>query len=175
MATEQTNLRLDIAIKAQAIAAAGAQDIPLARLVERALVAYLAGNSGVVAPGSSSDSTALSDLIARVERLERGGSRADSKLDSGVVAPTPKHPRQDAQQGGLEAAQVPQHPPESGGLTVGAALIAAGADVLEAHAMGSNRDPRMVTRYGLKAREWLESQGWSRRGRSWYPPAGSGG
>jgi len=113
MATEQTNLRLDTAIKAMAIAAAGAQDIPLARLVERALVAYLAGDSAVVAPGSSSDSTALSDLIARVERIERADSRADSKPDSGVVAPAPKHPRQDRQQGALEAAQVLGHPPES--------------------------------------------------------------
>jgi hypothetical protein len=174
MATEQTNLRLDTAIKAQAIAAAGAQGIPLARLVERALVAYLAGDSGVVAPGSSPDSAVVADLIARVERLERGGSRADSKLDSGVVAPTPKHPRQDAQQGGSTPIQVSQHPSKSGGLTVGAALLAAGAQLPEAHAMGANRDQRMRSRYGVKAREWLEEQGWSRRGRGWYPPAGSG-
>jgi hypothetical protein len=172
MATEQTNLRLDTAIKAMAIAAAGAQDIPLARLVERALGAYLAGDSAVVAPGSSPDSAVVADLIARVERLERGGSRADSKLDSGVVAPAPKHPRQNRQQGASTRPQVSQHPSESGGYSVGAALIAAGAEIPEAHAMGSNRDQRMVTRYGLKAAAWLQLQGWSRRGRSWYPPAG---
>ena len=172
MATEQTNLRLDSAIKAQAIAAAGAQDIPLARLVERALVAYLAGDSGVVAPGSSPDSAVVADLIARVERLERGGSRADSGPDSGVVAPVPKHPRQDAREGGSKAAQVSGHPPELGGLTVGAALVAAKAEIAESHAMGSNRDQRMVTRYGLKAAQWLEAQGWERRGWKWYPPVG---
>ena len=97
MATEQTNLRLDTAIKAQAIAAAGAQDIPLARLVERALVAYLAGDSAVVAPGSPPDSAVVADLIARVERLEQGGSRADSKVVASPVVPTPPK----------------QHPPES--------------------------------------------------------------
>ena len=162
MPTEQTNLRLDSAIKAMAIAAAGAQDIPLARLVERALLAYLAGDSAVVAPGSSPDSAVVADLIARVERLERGAtrgdSRADSRPDSEVVAPKAKHP--------------PQHPTESGGLTVGAALIAAGAEITEAHALGPNRDERMRSRYGVKARDWLESQGWERRGRSWYPPPG---
>ena len=154
MPTEQTNLRLDSAIKAMAIAAAGAQDIPLARLVERALLAYLAGDSAVVAPGSSPDSAVVADLIARVERLERGAtrgdSRADSRPDSEVVAPKAKHP--------------PQHPTESGGLTVGAALIAAGAEITEAHALGPNRDERMRSRYGVKARDWLESQGWERRG-----------
>jgi hypothetical protein len=174
MATEQTNLRLDTAIKAQAIAAAGAQGIPLARLVERALVAYLSSDSGVVAPGSSPDSAVLSDLIARVERLERGGSRADSKLDSGVVAPKAKQPRQDAREGASKAAQASQHPPESGGLSVGAALVAAGAELPEAYAMGSNRDERMRARYGMKAREWLQEQGWRVEGRKWYPPAGSG-
>ena len=172
MATEQTNLRLDTAIKAQAIAAAGAQGIPLARLVERALVAYLAGDSAVVAPGSAPDSAVLSDLIARVDRLERDGSRADSRADSGVVAPAPKHPSQNRQQGGSTPIQVSGHPPESGGLSVGSALLAAGAEVSEAHAMGANRDERMRSRYGLKAREWLQEVGWSRRGRSWYPPAG---
>jgi len=57
---------------------------------------------------------------------------------------------------------------------VGAALIAAGAEVSEAHAMGANRDERMRSRYGLKAREWLEEQGWRVEGRKWYPPVGSG-
>ena len=121
MATEQTNLRLDSAIKAMAIAAAGAQDIPLARLVERALLAYLAGDSAVVAPGSAPDSGVLSDLIARVERLERGGSRgatrgdskSDSRADSGVVAPKAKQASQDAREGAAKAAQVSQHPTES--------------------------------------------------------------
>ena len=180
MATEQTNLRLDTAIKAQAIAAADAQGIPLARWVERALVAYLAGDSGVVAPGSSSDSAVLSELIARVERLERGGSRgatrgdskSDSRADSGVVAPVPSQPSQDGREGASKAALVSGQPPESKGLPVGAALVAAGAEITEAHAMGSNRDQRMMTRYGVKAAPWLESQGWRVEGRKWYGPVG---
>ena len=180
MATEQTNLRLDTAIKAQAIAAAGAQDIPLARLVERALLAYLAGDSAVVAPGSAPDSGVLSDLIARVERLERGGSsgatrgdsKSDSRADSGVVAPKAKQGSQNAREGASPRPQVSQHPPESGGLSVGAALLAAKAEITEAHAMGSNRDQRMMTRYGVKAAPWLESQGWWVEGRKWYGPVG---
>ena len=176
MATEQTNLRLDSAIKAMAIAAAGAQDIPLARLVERALLAYLAGDGAVVAPGSSPDSAVVADLIARVERLERGAtradSRADSRPDSGVVAPKAKQPAQNRREGASSRPQVSGHPPESKGLTVGAALVAAGAEVTEAHAMGSNRDRSMVTRYGARARDWLQSQGWRVEGRKWYPPTG---
>jgi hypothetical protein len=66
--------------------------------------------------------------------------------------------------------QVVEHPPESEGLSIGAALIAAGAEIAESHAMGGNRDQRMVTRYGVKAAPWLESLGWRKEGRKWYPP-----
>jgi hypothetical protein len=64
--------------------------------------------------------------------------------------------------------QVSEHPPESEGVSIGAALIAAGAEIAEAHALGSNRDQRMVTRYGVKAAPWLERLGWVKRGRRWY-------
>jgi hypothetical protein len=66
--------------------------------------------------------------------------------------------------------QVSKHPPEMEGLSIGAALIAAGAEISEAHAMGSNRDQRMLTRYGVKAGEWLEQLGWVKRGRKWFIP-----
>ena len=92
-----------------------------------------------------------------------------------MVAPKAKQPSQDAQQGASPRPQVSQHPTESGGLSVGSALLAAGAEITEAHAMGSNRDQRMVTRYGVKAAPWLESRGWERRGRSWYGPVGGRG
>jgi hypothetical protein len=65
--------------------------------------------------------------------------------------------------------QVVEHPPELEGLSIGAALIAAGAEIAEAHALGSNRDQRMLTRYGVKAGEWLERLGWVKRGRKWFP------
>lgn len=84
--------------------------------------------------------------------------------------PPPKQPRQNRQQGASSRAQVSGHPTESPGLSIGAALIAAGAEIAEAHAMNSNRDQRMVTRYGVKGREWLEGQGWRVEGRKWYPP-----
>jgi hypothetical protein len=66
--------------------------------------------------------------------------------------------------------QVSKHPPESEGLSVGAALIAAGAEIAESHALGSNRDQRMLTRYGVRGSTWLESLGWFKQGRKWYPP-----
>jgi len=179
MATEQTNLRLDTAIKAQAIAAAEARGMPLARLVEAALVSYLASDSGVVA-----ENQMVADLAARIERLERlslatggdGGSyRVAGGSGSSVVAPAassaaPKQPSQNRPQGGSARSQVSAHPPDSSGLAVGAALLAAGAGITEAQAMGPNRDRLMVTAHGMKARPWLLALGWRVEGRSWFPP-----
>ena len=66
--------------------------------------------------------------------------------------------------------QVSEHPPELEGLTVGAALLAAGAEISEAHALGTNRDSRMLTRYGVRGATWLEAQGWRKEGRKWFAP-----
>ena len=157
METPQTNVRLQPGIKLQAKAAAKAEGISVSQFVERALIAWLAGQC----TGTDTGAGVIPGLVSRIEALE---------ATLAALPPAPKHPAQNRQQGVSKAAQVSQHPPESGGLSVGAALLAAGAEIAEAHAMGSNRDQRMLSRYGLKARDWLESQGWSRRGRSWHPP-----
>ena len=157
METPQTNVRLQPGIKLQAKAAAKAEGISVSQFVERALIAWLAGQC----TGTDTGAGVIPGLVSRIEAIE---------ATLAALPPAPKHPAQNRQQGVSKAAQVSQHPPESGGLSVGAALLAAGAEIAEAHAMGSNRDQRMLSRYGLKARDWLESQGWSRRGRSWHPP-----
>jgi hypothetical protein len=159
MKNPQTNLRLSPDIREAAIAAAASRDIGLAALVEQALSAYLGLADSSPLPGSGHDS----DLLARVEALERW-------RDSSPVAAPPKQPSQNRQQGASKPPQVSQQPPEADGLSVGAALIAAGAEIAEAHAMGSNRDQRMVTRYGIKAAPWLEALGWVKDGRKWFPP-----
>ncbi|MBD2106720.1 ribbon-helix-helix domain-containing protein [Nodosilinea sp. FACHB-13] len=82
----------------------------------------------------------------------------------------PKQPRQNAQQGASVQSQVSEHPEKSKGLTTGAALVLAKADLTEAQAMGANYDALMVRRYGVKAAPWLESLGWVRSGRKWWPP-----
>ena len=159
MATPQTNVRLSPGIKSQAVAAAAAEEISLSQFVERALVAWLSGEC--TGPDTARDTgagTALAlipELVSRVEAIERR-----------LATP----PRQDAQQAAPRSVQVSGHPPESPGVSIGAALIAAGAEIAEAHAMGSNRDQRMMTRYGVKGAEWLESQGWRKEGRKWYAP-----
>ncbi len=184
METPQTNVRLQPGIKLQAKAAAEAEGISLSQFVERALIAWLAGQCTGADTAIDTGAGVIPGLVSRIEAIER---RLETGIpvsrnwnhESGleeifpqVQPPAPKHPDQNRQQGASKAAQVSGHPPESGGLTVGAALVAAGAEVSEAHAMGSNRDQRMATRYGVKAREWLESQGWERRGWKWYPPVG---
>ena len=173
METPQTNVRLQPGIKLQAKAAAKAEGISVSQFVERALIAWLAGQctgtdtamdtamDTVMDTGVGTGAGLMPGLVSRIEAIEAALA---------ALPPAPKHPAQNRQQGVSKAAQVSQHPPESGGLSVGAALLAAGAEIAEAHAMGSNRDQRMLSRYGLKARDWLESQGWSRRGRSWHPP-----
>jgi hypothetical protein len=119
--------------------------------------------------------TAVEQRLAIVEQsLGSGAQQRPTAPNTPAQPQAPKHPAQNRQQGASAPIQVSQHPPESGGLSVGAALIAAGAELPEAHAMGANRDERMRSRYGMKAAAWLQSQGWERRGRSWYPPAGSG-
>ena len=172
MATPQTNVRLQPGIKTQAKAAAEAEGISVSQFIERALIAWLAGQCTGANTAIDTGAGVIPELVFRIEAIER-------RLETGIPAskapaptPAPKHPRQNRQQGALEAAQVSQHPPELGGYSVGAALVAAGAEIAESHAMGSNRDQRMVTRYGAKAAPWLQSQGWERRGRSWYPPTG---
>lgn len=176
--TEQTNLRLAAAIKARAKAAAEAENIDLARLVERALVAYLDSNSNVVAAANPDSS-----LVARVAILEAQVAELASKVEVGAVEPgqaetmppppppksAQKQPSQNRQQAASKPPQVAQHTPGEG-LSIGEALLAAGAEISEAHALGSNRDQRMVTRYQMKAAPWLESQGWQMVKRKWHPP-----
>ena len=163
MPTPQTNVRIQPGIKAQAKAAAEAEGISLSQFVERALIAWLAGQCTGADTAMDTGAGLIPGLVSRIEAIE--GTLA-------ALPPAPKHPAQNRQQGASPRPQVSQHPTESEGLTVGAALIAAGAEISEAHAMGSNRDRSMAARYGVKAAPWLEGQGWSRRGRSWYPPVG---
>jgi hypothetical protein len=172
MATPQTNVRIQPGIKAQAKAAAEAEGISVSQFIERALIAWLAGQCTGANTAIDTGAGVIPDLVSRIEAIERRLETGIPVSKAPTPTPAPKHPRQDAQQGASTRPQVSQHPPESGGLTVGAALIAAGAELPEAYAMGANRDERMRSRYGMKAREWLEEQGWERRGRSWYPPAG---
>ena len=181
MATPQTNVRIKPGIKAQSTAAAKAEGISLSQFVERALIAWLAGQCTGADTAMDTGAGLIPGLVSRIEAIEATLAALPPIVSNSVLGiprteatptPAPKHPRQDAREGGSKAALVSGQPPESGGLTVGAALIAAGAEVSEAHAMGPNRDERMRSRYGVKARDWLESQGWERRGWKWYPPVG---
>jgi hypothetical protein len=54
--------------------------------------------------------------------------------------------------------------------SIGEALVAAGAPIPEAQALGSNYGERMRRKTGQKADEWLDERGWSRLGRKWIPP-----
>lgn len=80
--------------------------MPLARLVERALVSYLATDSSNVA-----ENQLIADLIARVEKIE-GQLAAPPPSVPSAPAPTPppKQPAQNRQQGGSSPVQVPEHP-----------------------------------------------------------------
>ncbi len=166
MQNPQTNLRLSPDIREAAIAAAASRDIGLAALVEQALSAYLGLADSSPLPGSGHDS----DLLARVEALERWRDSSLIAADSNLVAASSKQPSQNRQQGASKPPQASRHPPEAGGLAIGAALVSAGAEITEAHAMGGNRDQRMLSRYGAKSAPWLEALGWVKDGRKWFPP-----
>lgn len=63
--------------------------------------------------------------------------------------------------------------------STGEALVAAGAPITEAQAMGSNANATMrrATRGthppgGIAAAAWLEEKGWTPSGRDWIPPSG---
>ena len=163
METPQTNVRIKPGIKAQAKAAAEAEGISLSQFVERALIAWLAGQCTGADTAIDTGAGLIPGLVSRIEAIE---------ATLAAQPQAPKHPAQNAREGASPRPQVSQHPPESGGLSVGAALLAAKAEITEAHAMGSNRDQRMMTRYGVKAAPWLESQGWRVEGRKWYGPVG---
>lgn len=80
MAKEQTNLRLDVGIKARAIIEAGNEGIALARYVERALIRYM--------DGSPPAAPELAEVIARIEALE-------AKLQQPAIRPISSEPRPD--------------------------------------------------------------------------------
>jgi hypothetical protein len=172
MPTQNIGLRIESSLLAALDALAVEQGTTRTAIIIDALHSRL----GVDSKGSVEQRlTAVEQRLAIVEQsLGSGAQQRPTAPNTPTPTPTPKHPRQDAREGASKAAQASQHPPESGGLSVGAALIAAGAEVLEAHAMGSNRDERMRARYGVKAAAWLQLQGWRVEGRKWYPPAGSG-
>ena len=173
MPNSQTNLRLDAAIKAAAVAASEDSGIPLARWIERAILAYLGSSDGAAAgadsvPGAGADSVSgaaeIAALAARIERLEtrlEAGAGAGAAVnDSGAGA------GEDSGAGAGGGTQLGTH-----GYTMGEALIQAGARITESQAMGSNRNRAMATAHGVSAKEFLESQGWQLRGRRWWPPS----
>jgi hypothetical protein len=55
--------------------------------------------------------------------------------------------------------------------SIGEALVAAGAPIPQAQAIGTNYNARMQTATGLKAAAWLEERGWAPYGRKWCPPS----
>ena len=170
MATQNIGLRIESSLLAALDALAVEQGTTRTAIIIDALHSRL----GVDSKGSVEQRlTAVEQRLAIVEQsLGSGAQQRPTAPNTPAQPPAPKHPAQNRQQGASKAAQVSGHPTEPEGLTVGDALVAAGAEISEAHAMGSNRDQRMLSRYGLKAAQWLEEQGWSRRGRSWYPPPG---
>ena len=175
MPNSQTNLRLDSAIKAAAIKASESSGLPLARWIERAILAYLGSSDGAAAgadsvsgagAGAGAGAAEIAALVARVERLEArldagaGGGAAGS--DSGAGA------GEDSGIGAGGGAQL-----GTAGYNMGGALIAAGARITESQAMGSNRNRAMATAHGMSAKEFLEAAGWQLRGRRWFPPVPS--
>ena len=148
MATPQTNVRLQPGIKAQATAAAKAEGISVSLFVERALIAWLAGQctggdtamDTVMDTGVGTGAGVIPGLVSRIEAIEATLAALPPIVSNSVLG----IPRTEATP--TPAPVSAQHPPESGGLSVGAALIAAGAEVSEAHAMGPNRDERMRSR-----------------------------
>ena len=165
MANQNIGLRIESSLLAALDALAVEQGTTRTAIIIDALHSRL----GVDSKGSVEQRlTAVEQRLAIVE----GAQQRPTAPNTPAQPQAPKHPSQDAREGASPPIQVSQHPTESGGLTVGAALLAAGAELNEAHAMGSNRDQRMATRYGLKARDWLQEQGWRGEGRKWYPPVG---
>lgn len=172
----QTNIRLDPELKAHAIAAAEVRGISLSRLIEVALDAYLGGDTTLHQPAP--DTTLhqqVADLAARVAALEAQQIplRPRSYMETEIPVSsdnTPKRPRQNRQQGASTRSPRPEPPTGSEGLTTGAALVSAKADLTEAQAMGTNYDALMVRRYGVKAAAWLIDAGWVKQGKKWYPP-----
>ena len=171
MATQNIGLRLESSLLAALDALAVEQGTTRTAIIIDALHSRL----GVDSKGSVEQRlTAVEQRLAIVEQSlgSSGAQQRPTAPNTAAQPPAPKHPAQDAREGASPRPQVSGHPTESKGLTVGGALIAAGAEVSEGHAMGSNRDQRMVTRYGVKAAPWLEGQGWRVEGRKWYPPVG---
>ena len=116
MATPQTNVRLQPGIKAQAKNAAEAEGISLSQFVERALIAWLAGQctgtdtamdtamDTVMDTGVGTGAGLMPGLVSRIEAIEAALA---------ALPPAPKHPAQNRQQGASKAAQASQHPTES--------------------------------------------------------------
>ena len=171
MATQNIGLRIESSL----LAALDAQAVEQRTTRTAIIIDALHSRLGVDSKGNVEQRlTAVEQRLAVVEQsLGSGAQQRQTAPNTPAQPPAPKHPAQDGRGGASPRPQVSQHPPESGGLTVGAALIAAKAEITEGHAMGPNRDRSMVTRYGARARDWLQSQGWELRGRSWYPPPGA--
>lgn len=55
--------------------------------------------------------------------------------------------------------------------SIGEALVAAGAPITEAQAMGTNYNARIKAATGKAAAAWLEERGWTPYGRKWCPPS----
>ena len=173
MPNSQTNLRLDAAIKSAAVKASSDSGLPLARWIERAILAYLDSGAGVGAgadsvsgagAGAGSGAAEIAALAARIERLEtrlEAGAGAGAAVnDSGAGAGG------DSGAGVGGGTQLGTH-----GYNMGEALIQAGAKITASQAMGSNRNRAMMAAHGMSAKEFLESQGWQLRGRRWFPPS----
>lgn len=105
--------------------------------------------------------SAIVDLQQRVESLEAVG-------DSGGTAPSPtqasQQPSQPVSRG---ATNLPSPKTKADGMGIAEALIAANASV---EFSPGNHDRAMQAHYGMKAREWLLSQGWQQQGRKWFRP-----
>jgi len=194
MPKPQTNLRLDTAIRDRAIAAAKAQGIAVATLVERALTAYLdggvAGDSGMVSdsrPDTRMLSDQIADLIARVEILESQNCPSqDAQEGASTSFQVSQHlqkPQEKAQgtapQGNTTPATAPTEgeyradgsgntallPGAGDGLKTGEALLAAGAPgVTETNYLGRNYSAALQRHTGQTPEQWLSGQGWERRG-----------
>ena len=104
MERPQTNVRLQPGIKAQAKAAAEAEGISLSQFVERALIAWLAGQCTGADTAMDTGAGLIPGLVSRIEAIEAALA---------ALPPAPKHPAQNRQQGASKAAQASQHPTES--------------------------------------------------------------
>jgi hypothetical protein len=122
METPQTNVRLQPGIKAQAKTAAKAEGISVSQFIERALIAWLAGQCTGANTAIDTGAGVIPDLVSRIEAIEAALAALPPIASTSVLGiprteatptPAPKHPRQDAQQGASTPIQVSQHPPES--------------------------------------------------------------